>query len=89
MSNQTDSDLCDQEEHAHLGRLPSFSSAGQSIGGFLAGLEQLILHNRPPAAAVIEEHSQNERTRIAGVSLKLPDDWPPSKERPDRSGARL
>ena len=36
--------------------LPSFSGASRSVGSFLAGLEQQILHRRPPAAIVVEEH---------------------------------
>jgi hypothetical protein len=78
-----------EEVHAPGRALRSFSGAGNSIGGFIAGLEQLILHNRPPAAVVLEEHSRSERTTIDGIGLKLPEDWPAREEPPDKSGARL
>lgn len=70
--------------------LPSLGGGGgESIGTFLAGLEQHILHRRPPVAIVVEEHDRTERSRLNGVSLELPDDPIERPEPPDRSGARL
>jgi len=83
------SDEVESESVEPVKPLKSFSGAGNSIGGFIAGLEQLILHNRPPAAVVLEEHSRSERTTIDGIGLKLPEDWPAREEPPDKSGARL
>lgn len=69
--------------------LPSFSGASRSVGSFLAGLEQQILHRRPPAAIVVEEHQRAEKTVVNGLTVHLPDEPPERPEPPDRSGARL
>jgi hypothetical protein len=37
------------------GPLPSHVGATMSVGTFLAGLEQKILHDRQPPAAIVEE----------------------------------
>jgi hypothetical protein len=69
--------------------LPSFSGVNQSIGTFLAGLEQKILHNRPPAAVVVEEDQRSQRVATNGLRVDLPDEPIERPEPPDRSGARL
>jgi len=69
--------------------LPSFSGVNQSIGTFLAGLEQKILHNRPPAAVVVEEDQRGLQVTKSGLVLDLPDEPLERPEPPDRSGARL
>lgn len=65
-------------------RLPSFSGT-PVIGGFLAGLEQLILH-RPPPAEVAESHQVT--STLNGLTVDDPD-IPQKPEPPDTSGARL
>jgi hypothetical protein len=69
--------------------LPPFSGVNQSIGTFLAGLEQKILHNRPPAAVVVEEHQRGQQVATNGLVVDLPDEPIERPEPPDRSGARL
>lgn len=69
--------------------LPSFTGASLSIGGFMAGLEQQILHKRPPAAIVVEEESRSEPRSVNGIQLVGPDEPIEHPEPPDRSGARL
>lgn len=69
--------------------LPSFSGVNQSIGTFLAGLEQKILHNRPPAAIVVEEDQRGQQVATNGLLVDLPDEPIERPEPPDRSGARL
>lgn len=71
------------------GALPSFKGTSVSIGGFLAGLEQQILHRRPPAAIVVEEESRSEPRSVNGLQLDDPDEPLERLEPPDRSGARL
>jgi hypothetical protein len=69
-------------------RLPSFTGAGLSVGTFIAGLEQKILHNRPPAAIVAEEHERSGARTLNGLTIEMsePLDHP---EPPDTTGARL
>ncbi len=69
--------------------LPSFSGASRTIGGFLAGLEQQILHKRPPAAIVVEEHDRLERSSLNGVTVNGLDEPIERPEPPDTTGARL
>ena len=69
--------------------LPSFSGASQSIGTFLAGLEQQILHRRPPAAIVVEEEQRAEDRSVDGLKLELTHDPVERPEPPDTTGARL
>lgn len=69
--------------------LPSFEGAGLSIGGFMAGLEQQILHKRPPAAIVVEEEARSEPRSLNGLALDGPDPSLERAEPPDTSGARL
>lgn len=71
------------------GALPNFKGAGISIGGFLAGLEQQILHRRPPPAIVVEEDARSQPRTVNGLRLDGPDEPIERPEPPDRSGARL
>jgi hypothetical protein len=70
------------------GRLPSTSSAGVIVAGFLAGLEQAI-GNRPPAVAQIEEELGRAGFERHGFVIDGLDDPIERPEPPDRSGARL
>jgi hypothetical protein len=65
-------------------RLPSFRGT-PVIGGFLAGLEQIVLH-RPPPAEVVESHQVTDT--LNGLSVDRPD-IPERPEPPDTTGARL
>jgi hypothetical protein len=65
-------------------RLPSFSGT-PVIGGFLAGLEQILLH-RPPPAEVAESHQVTDT--LNGITIDDPD-IPERPEPPDTTGARL
>jgi hypothetical protein len=65
-------------------RLRSFSGM-PVIGGFLAGLEQIILH-RPPPAEVAESHQVSDT--LNGLTVDDPE-IPKRREPPDKSGARL
>ena len=69
-------------------RLPSKPSAGQVIGGMLAGLEQMVM-GRPKSVPQIEEPYGEDWSSAEGVTvdgLEEPVDRP---KPPDRSGARL
>jgi hypothetical protein len=55
------------------------------IGGFLGGLEQLILH-RPPPAEVAESHQVTDT--LKGLTVDDPE-IPHRPDPPDRTGARL
>ena len=69
-------------------RLRSFSGASQSIGGYLAGLEQLILHRRDVPAITVHEHDRVEQaSRAAGLTWTA--DPVERPEPPDTTGARL
>ncbi|HET7142075.1 MAG TPA: hypothetical protein VFJ03_06290 [Candidatus Limnocylindria bacterium] len=65
-------------------RLPSFRGT-PVIGGFLGGLEQLILH-RPPPAEVAESHQVSDT--LHGLTVDDPE-IPRRPDPPDTSGARL
>ena len=69
--------------------LPDFKGASLSIGGFMAGLEQQILHKRPPAAIVVEEEARSEPRSVNGLQLDGPEEPIERPEPPDTSGARL
>ena len=69
--------------------LPDFKGASISIGGFMAGLEQQILHKRPPAAIVIEEEARSEPRSVNGLQLEGPNEPIERPQPPDTSGARL
>ena len=69
-------------------RLPSRPSAGELIGGMLAGVEHLIT-GRPKTPAQIEEQYREPWASVGGVTvdgLDEPIEW---VEPPDRSGAKL
>ncbi len=55
-----------QDAAKDTGRLPSFTDVNLSIGQFMAGLEQKILHNRPPAVVVVEEEARSKRVVTSG-----------------------
>jgi hypothetical protein len=69
--------------------LPNYSGASLSVGAFLAGLEQKILHNRPPAAIVVEEQQRSERRSVDGMALEPTHEPVERPEPPDSTGARL
>ena len=73
------------------GPLPSFRGISSSVGAFLVGLEQAILHRRPPPAIVFEQEERSRRRTVGAISLELPpEDEVPRRHPPDdRSGARL
>jgi hypothetical protein len=68
--------------------LRSRSSAGELIGGFLGGLDQLIT-GRPPAVPQIEEQYREPWASADGVTVDGLDEPIERAEPPDRSGARL
>ena len=69
-------------------KLRSFTGVGQSIGTWIAGLEQLILHRREPPAISIQEHDRVEQaSRAAGLTWT--DEPVERPEPPDTTGARL
>jgi hypothetical protein len=68
--------------------LKSSSSAGQVIGGILAGLDQ-ALTGRPKTPAQIEEQYGEPWATLDGVTVEGLDEPINRPERPDRSGARL
>jgi hypothetical protein len=71
-------------------RLRSFSGVHLSVGAFLAGLEQKILHARPPAVVVVEEHHRDESVTLNGLKVdNLPEGPLDRPEPPDTTGARL
>jgi hypothetical protein len=69
--------------------LPNFSGVSLSVGAFLAGLEQKILHNRPPAAIVVEEFQRAEQQAVNGLTLEPTHEPLERPEPPDTTGARL
>lgn len=77
------------EREGERSPLPNFKGASLSVGTFLAGLEQKILHNRPPAAIVVEEQERAAKAMVDGLSLALTDDPVERREPPDTTRARL
>jgi hypothetical protein len=69
-------------------RLPSKSSAGQLIGGFLAGLDH-ALTARPKTPAQIEERYTEPWASAEGVTVEGLEEPIERPEPPDRSGAQL
>ena len=59
-----------------------------SVGAFLAGLEQKILH-RTPIQETIEQHSQRTQLTLDGLRVDLPPERPARRVPKDRSGAKL
>ena len=68
--------------------LKSRSSAGQVIGGILAGLDQ-ALTGRPKTPAQIEEQYGEPWASLDGLTVEGLDEPIDRPEPPDRSGARL
>ena len=69
-------------------RLPSRPSAGELIGGMLAGLEQ-GLTGRPKPPAQIEEQYREPWASADGLTVEGLEEPIERPEPPDRSGARL
>lgn len=85
-----DEELEGPEPDDESGRLPSFDDVNLSIGQFLAGLEQKILHNRPPAVVVVEQEARGETVTTNGLVIDdLPTEPMDRPEPPDTSGAKL
>ncbi len=78
------------EEDVDRGRLPSFDDVNLSVGQFMAGLEQKILHNRPPAVVVVQEEGRGEQVQTNGLVIgNLPVEPLDRPEPPDDSGVTL
>jgi hypothetical protein len=88
-----DPEKIDDGEHpedAQLPRLRSFKDVNLSVGQFLAGLEQKILHNRPPAAIIVEQEARGEQVETNGLVIgNLPVEPLEHPEPPDDSGVTL
>jgi hypothetical protein len=69
-------------------RLPSQPSAGELIGGMLAGLEH-ALTGRPKTPAQIEEQYGEPWASADGLTVDGLEDPIEHPEPPDRSGAKL
>jgi hypothetical protein len=69
-------------------RLPSRPSAGEVIGGMLAGLEHQVT-GRPKPPAQIEEQYREPWASADGITVEGLDDPIDRPELPDRSGAKL
>ena len=77
-------------EDAQLPRLRSFKDVNLSVGQFLAGLEQKILHNRPPAAIIVQQEARGEQVSTNGLIIgNLPVEPLEHPEPPDDSGVTL
>lgn len=68
--------------------LPARHSAGEIIGGFLAGLDQ-TLTGRPKTPAQIEERYAEPWASLDGMTVEGLDEPIERPETPDRSGAKL
>jgi hypothetical protein len=69
-------------------RLPSRPSAGEVIGGMLAGLEHQVT-GRPKPPAQIEEQYREPWASANGITVEGLDEPIERPELPDRSGAKL
>ena len=78
----------DDNERRRPESLPSKPSAGQVIGGILAGIEHLVT-GRPRPAAQIEEQYREPWATADGITVEGLDEPVERREPPDRSGARL
>ena len=78
----------DREDRTRDGALPSKPSAGQLIGGLLAGVEQVVT-GRPRPPAQIEEPYRDEWASIEGVTIEGLEEPGERAEPPDRYGARV
>ena len=74
--------------HRKRDRLPSKPSAGELVGGILAGVEHMVTA-RPRPPAQIEEPYRDEWASIEGVTIEGLDEPRDHPEPPDRSGARV
>ena len=77
-----------EPEPAPVEPLPSKSSAGELIGGFLAGLDH-ALTARPRPVPQIEEQYREPWASAEGVNVDGLDEPIDRPEPSDRSGARL
>ena len=77
----------DSHDHGR-NRLPSKPSAGELVGGILAGVEHMVTA-RPRPPAQIEEPYRDEWASIEGVTIEGLDEPPEHPAPPDRSGARV
>ena len=68
--------------------LPSRPSAGQLIGGFLAGLDHALM-GRPKPPAQIEEQYNEPWASADGLTVDGLEDPLERTEQPDRTGAKL
>lgn len=68
--------------------LPSRSSAGELIGGFMANLDHLLTA-RPKPTTQIEEQYREPWASANGVTVEGLDEPIERPDRPDRSGAKL
>ena len=70
------------------GRLPSYPSSGQVIGGFLASLEQVVTGQQAAVAQIVEQYHEpwDSVGDVTVLGLDEPIERPTL---PDRSGARL
>ena len=68
--------------------LPSRQSAGQLIGGLLAGLDHALM-GRPKPPAQIEEQYNEPWASADGLTVEGLEDPVDRPDRPDRSGAKL
>ena len=69
-------------------RLPSKPSAGEVIGGILAGIEHLVTA-RPRTPTQIEEQYREPWASADGVTVDGLDEPVERPEKPDTSGAKL
>jgi hypothetical protein len=60
----------------------------KSVGTFLVGLEQKILH-LTPIQETVEKHSQRTQLTLDGLRVDLSPEPPPRPAPKDRSGAKL
>ncbi len=78
----------DPHRASDRGPLPSHDGMTLSVGTFLAGLEQKILHDRPPPAAIVEEEARSNPLSASGLVVQMPE--PEERpEPPDTTGAVL
>jgi hypothetical protein len=68
--------------------LPSKPSAGELIGGLLAGLEQAVT-GRPKNVPQIEEQYGEDWSAAGGIKVDGLDEPIERPEPPDRSGAKI
>ena len=81
-------DWVKRDKNAEEDRLPSRSSAGEFIGGFMANLDHLLTARAKPPAQ-IEEQYHEPWASANGVTVEGLEDPIERREPPDRSGAKL